>query len=132
VPSRAELTAVRADEPGLIASIQQAARNYGSRPYPLSGQLYHVSAATTGSAVTVYQPGAAGGGATLDPNSQFARNQPGVPAGALPGIANMTAEAPLPPSQPKALNDWFGLSESTMDEPASSVTPPTIKTTRKK
>lgn len=131
VPSRAELTAVRADEPGLIASIQQAARNYGSRPYPLSGQLYHVSAATTGSAPTIYQPGVTGTGAALDPNSPFAKTQPGVPAGALPSIANMAAEAPLPP-QPKALNDWFGLSKSTLDEPAQPVTPPTIKTTTRK
>ena len=137
VPSRAELTAVRADEPGLIASIQQAARSYGSRPYPLSGQLYHVSAAMTGGAVTIYQPGA-GGGDALDPNSQFAaKSQPGVPpsgppSGALPDIGGMVAGASLSPQQPKALNDWFGLSESTMDEPAPASTPPTVKTSRKK
>ena len=131
VPSRAEMTAVRADEPGLIASIQQAARSYASRPYPLSGQLYHVSAAMTGGAVTIYQPGAGGTGDALDTNSQFARSQPGVPTNALPSIANMAAEAPLPP-QPKSLNDWYGLSESTMDEPAPTSTPPNIKTTRKK
>lgn len=131
VPSRAEMTAVRADEPGLIASVQTAARNFSSRPYPLSGQLYHVSFATTGGAVTIYQPAsAAGKPSALHPASPFAA---GTAVSALPSIANMAAEAPLPPGQQvKSLNEWHGLSESTLDEPMPvRKAPPIIKSARK-
>lgn len=131
VPSRAEMTAVRADEPGLIASVQAAARNFSSRPYPLSGQLYHVSFATTGGALTIYQPAATAGKPTgLDPNSPFVAGHSGS---AVPSIANMAAEAPLPPGpQSKNLNEWYGLSESTLDEPPPvKKAPPVIKSARK-
>ena len=116
VPNRGRLTAVRADEPGLIASVQQTARNYGNQPYPLTGMLFHVSAATTGGQSPCYQPGAAGAPTTLDANSQFAAGrQPAAP----PSVGNMAPGlAPLPtPAQPKGLNEWYGLSESTSDEP---------------
>ncbi len=132
VPNRGRLTAVRADEPGLIASVQQTARNYGNQPYPLTGMLFHVSAATTGGQVTVFQPGAAGAPTTLDANSQFAASrQPAAP----PSVGNMASGlAPLPtPAQPKGLNEWYGLSESTSDEPEPPPNaPPTVKTARKK
>ena len=131
VPNRGRLTAVRADEPGLIASIQQTARNYGSQPYPLTGLLFHVSAATTGGQVTVFQPGVTGAApATLEAGSQFAAGK--TPSGP-PSVGNIAAGmAPLPAAQPKSLNEWYGLSESTLDEPEPTNTPPTVKTARKK
>ena len=135
VPNRAQMTAVRADEPGLIASIQQTARNYGSQPYPLTGMMFHVSAATTGGAVTIYQPGAAGTPTSLAADSQFAAVKPGM-GSALPSLGNLAAgQASLsssPSAQPKPLNEWYGLSESTLDEPTPTSTPPTIKSARKK
>ena len=120
VPNRAQLTAVRADEPGLIASIVGGARNYTSQPYPLSGQLYHVNAAMTGGAVEVYQPGVTGTGMPLPGGVPLPG---GPPTGALPNIGSLMSDAPLPPSQPKALNDYFGLSESTGDEAPEPASP---------
>ena len=114
VPNRAQLTAVRADEPGLIASIVGGARNYTSQPYPLSGQLYHVNAAMTGGAVQVFQPGVTGAGVPLRAGQTLPAAGPS--SGALPNIGSLMSDAPLPPSQPKALNEYFGLSESTAEE----------------
>lgn len=130
IPNRSQLTAVRADEPGLIASIQSGARNFASQPYPLSGQLFSVAFTTTGGTVTLYQPASLASGPTLDPASRFAA---GKSAG-VPNIANI-AEAPLPPvvQQPKALNEWYGLTESTGDDPTPmSSTPPIVKSARKR
>ncbi len=115
VPNRAQLTAIRADEPGLIASVLGAARNFTSQPYPLSAQMYHVNAALTGGAVEVYQPGVTGIGAGI-PLSAGQPLPTNPPSGALPNIGSLASDAPLPPSQPKALNDWYGLSESTTEE----------------
>jgi len=119
VPSRSKLTAVRADEPGLVASVQQANRNFATQPYALTSQLFHVSASTTGGVVTVFQP-AAGSNATLDPNSLFAAGK----QGGMPTLSHqMASEIPGNGDAPRDLNTWFGLTESTVD----STPPPTSK-----
>jgi hypothetical protein len=71
VPSRSKLTAVRDDEPGMIASLVQSNRGFQSLSYPLTGQLFHVSLSTTGGEVTVYNP-AGGAGRT---EAQFTPGQ---------------------------------------------------------
>ncbi len=54
VLNRARLTAVRSDEPGLIANIKNSARGFQNLPYPLTSQLYMVDMSLTGGSVTVY------------------------------------------------------------------------------
>jgi hypothetical protein len=114
VPNRSKLTCVRADEPGLIANIQTANRNYNTQPYPLTPQLFHVSASTTGGVITVYDP--SGKGDVLGSDSLFAAGK----TSALPNISH--AAAGIPQRDPLAgpareLNGWTGLNESTEDTP---------------
>jgi hypothetical protein len=122
VPNRSKMTCVRADEPGLIANLQAANRNYASQPYPLTPQLFHVSAKTTGGVITLYEPG--GKGDVLSADSLFAAGK----QSALPNISH--AAAGIPQRDPLAapgrdLNSWTGLSESKEDAP--STPPPTGK-----
>ena len=85
VPTRSRLVAVRADEAGLIAPIVQSNRNAHNLPYFLTGQCYHVSAATTGGKVTVYQASLAGGaGEGIAASSIFSS---GIPASPVPSMA---------------------------------------------
>jgi hypothetical protein len=114
VPNRGKMTCVRADEPGLIANIQTANRNYATQPYPLTAQLFHVSASTTGGVITLYDP--SGKGDVLGADSIFAAGK----ASALPNISH--AAAGIPQRDPLAatgrdLNGWHGLSESKDDAP---------------
>lgn len=114
VPNRNRLIAVRADEPGLIASVMQGNRNYNRQPYPLTAQCYHVDVSTTGGLVTVYQAG--GQGTALDPNSPFAGREAAAAAAAAPQPA-YAKPAPVDFSQ-------WGLTESTGgDNGPSEVTP---------
>ncbi|HZO88948.1 MAG TPA: hypothetical protein VFB38_11475 [Chthonomonadaceae bacterium] len=112
VPARNQLTAIRADELGLITSVQQANRGYQSQPHALTGQCFHVSVATLGGAVTVYQPGRLGD--TLAPSSPFAAGglaqQPAAPPPPTP-VFTSTYRPP-----PRDLNSWWGLSEPTDTE----------------
>ncbi len=70
VPNRDKLIAVRADEPGLIASITAGNRGYRSQAYPLTAQLFAVSGGSAGGSIALYnqsgQPTS-----VLDPNSPF-------------------------------------------------------------
>jgi hypothetical protein len=117
VPNRSKLTAVRADEPGLIANLQTANRNYGNQPYPLSPKLFHISSATTGGVVTVYEP--AGKAGALKSDSLFAAGK----ASPLPSISQ--AAAGIPQRDPLAASGgWGGLNESKED---AVPTPPTAK-----
>lgn len=54
-PTRSQLTAVRADEPGLIAQTQARCRTAAGQPHWLSAQGMHVSGATTGGVVSIYK-----------------------------------------------------------------------------
>lgn len=100
VPNRHRLTAVRADEPGLITTLLQSNRNYFNMPYPLTGQCYLVNAAKTGGEVVIYAQEALGSGLTG-------------------GIASreVTAASPGPgagtPHRMGDLNGDWGLAEST-------------------
>ena len=62
VPNRDKLIAVRADEPGLLASIQQANRNAHLQPHFLTTQIFHVHAGKSGGTVTLHHPGGQGPG----------------------------------------------------------------------
>jgi hypothetical protein len=114
VPNRNRLTAVRADEPGLIASIMQGNRNFQRLPYPLTAQCYHVNVSTTGGQVTVYQPG--GQGAALDPASPFAGKATAAPTAAAPAPQAHTRPEPVDFSK-------WGLTESTDDSSPSETAP---------
>ncbi len=128
-PSRNRLIAVRADEPGLIASVQQSNRNYRSLPYSLTAQCIHISASQTGGVPTLFQQGGGNSRDSLDPNSLFA---PGRTQQTLPNLNDQAAQAggqQAAPAgaagysrpQPVDLSAWGGLSESTADpKPASS------------
>jgi hypothetical protein len=113
VPNRSRLVAVRVDEPGMIASMQQSNRTFRNMPYGLTAQCYHVSAASTGGVVSIYEGvGSTTGG--LDPNSIFASGAPGtgplttgmptpgvnrpgpINFGALGGLSEPTADMPEP------------------------------------
>jgi hypothetical protein len=114
VPNRNRLSAIRADEPGLIAQILANNRNFAMQTHGLTIEALHVSGATTGGLVTVYKPsGQSAGKASLDPNSQFAGSRQTAP--------------PLPPTTPRRagpvdLSSWGGLVEST-DDPSPSPAP---------
>ncbi|HLV78854.1 MAG TPA: hypothetical protein VKT32_01195 [Chthonomonadaceae bacterium] len=104
IPARNRLVAVRADEPGLISSLQMSNRNYYSLPYALTGKLFHVGVATTGGVVTVYQLGS-GVGASR-------------PQAAAPKAAESTTFFPnTPAAEPKTLardlTNYWGLTEPT-------------------
>jgi hypothetical protein len=120
-PNRSRLIAVRADEPGLIASMQHAHRNYRSLPYSLSAQAIHVSTAQTGGVVTIFQQGGKGAEA-FDRSSIFAGGSLGAaPDSAAHAVATPSGAAYRPP-QPVDLSAWGGLSESTL-EPAPPGSP---------
>lgn len=111
VPNRNQLTAVRVDEPGLVTSILYSNQNYRSQPHALTHQCFHVSAATTGGVVSVYQQGALGGD-SLAPNSPFASSASALQAAPSAPVPAGAAARPAP----RALNDWWGLNEPTEDE----------------
>ena len=109
IPARNRLVAVRADEPGLISSIQMSNRNFQSLPYSLTGQMFHVSAATTGGVVTVYQLG----------SGTPSRPQVGAKPTPTPVPVNIfsqkhdTAGAGPARAPARDLNNYWGLSEPT-------------------
>lgn len=117
VPNRNRLTAVRADEPGLIASIMQANRNFNRLPYPLTAQCYNVDVRTTGGQVSVYQPGTQG--AALDPNSPFAKGMKAPATPALPASASAEYARPAPVD----LSQWSLTEAAGGDDAAPNVTP---------
>ena len=114
MPTRNRLVAIRADEPGLIQQIISSGRNAINQTHALTNQLFHVSAATTGGLVTVYQPGAGGTGqaGSLDPNSVFAHGGQAVTAASAPPTVHRR-------SSPVDFSAFDSLSESTSDSPAS-------------
>ena len=70
VPNRDRLIAIRADEPGLISSIQQANRSAHLQPHFLTTQVFHVHAGKAGGTITLHHPGGQGPG--IAPGSFFA------------------------------------------------------------
>lgn len=104
-PIRNRLTAVRADEAGIITQVATANRNFSGQMHGLTTQCFHISASTTGGVVTVYK-GGAGNKQQLDPNSQFAAQNEGVPLSAPPALHR---------PGPVDLSTWGGLIESTED-----------------
>ncbi len=66
VPTRDKLIAVRADEPGLLASVQQSNRNAHLQPHFLTTQIFHLQTGKSGGHITLYHPKG---------------NGPGLPAG---------------------------------------------------
>lgn len=120
VPNRNKLIAIRADEPGVIGSIIQANRSVQNQPYFLTGQCYHVDAATTGGQVTIYT--LKGLSQALDPNSLFAAgNQDKTPS-----LAQEVQKAGTG-SLARDLNSYYNLTEPTeevafVEEPAKGKT----------
>lgn len=113
LPTRNRLVAIRADEPGLIQQIISSGRSTLNQTHALTNQLFHVSSATTGGLVTVYQQGAGGAIQTgdMDPNSVFAKGGQAVAASSAPPETYRRAT-------PVDLSTFGGLSESTSDAPA--------------
>ncbi|MCW3052067.1 MAG: hypothetical protein JWN14_1237 [Chthonomonadales bacterium] len=114
MPTRNRLVAIRADEPGLIQQIISSGRNAINQTHALTNQLFHVSAATTGGLVTIYQQGAGGGAvqaAGLDPNSVFAHGGQAITASSAPPTVHKR-------SGPVDFSTFGSLSESTSDSPA--------------
>ena len=112
MPTRNRLVAIRADEPGLIQQIISSGRSAVNQTHALTNQLFHISAATTGGLVTIYQQGAGAAVQTggMDPNSVFAKG----------GQAVASSSAPPEPHRRQSAVDFSafgGLSEST--EPAA-------------
>lgn len=64
IPTRNRLTAVRIDEPSMIASMQTSNRNSRSLAYSLTNQCFQVSAQTTDGVISLYQN-------TLNPEDIF-------------------------------------------------------------
>ena len=108
-PSRSRLTAIRADEPGLIAQIQTSNRNALRQAHWLTHLGFHVSGATTGGIVTVYKGGLNTERTTMDPMSQFAGTTQQDPAAAPAAAYRKPA--------PVDLSSWGGLVETTGDSP---------------
>lgn len=107
VPIRSKLVAIRSDEAGLISQFQQDNRNYMSQNYALTSQCYHVSGATTGGVVSIYQGGALNlERVALDKSSMFAHGNVSSPP--TPGL-----QPPVQRSTPVDLSNWGGLSDST-------------------
>lgn len=120
VPGRAKLTAVRADEAGLIAGLRQTNRNFGVQPYALTPQLFHVNASMAGGVVSVLE--AAGVGDSLRADSAFAAGQQ------MPASIRHAAEGVAPVRE---LNAWFGLSEPTEESAAPTILDPKTRGARK-
>ena len=115
LPTRNRVVAIRADEPGLIQQIISSGRSAVNQTHALTNQLFHISAATTGGLVTIYQQGAGGGaqGAGMDSNSIFARGGQSVVASSAPPPTHRKAS-------PVDFSSFDGLTESTSDVPAPS------------
>jgi hypothetical protein len=106
-PTRGRLTAVRADEPGLISQVQTNNRNITGQSHWLTHLGFHVSGATTGGTVTVHKAGLNTEQLQMDPHSQFSGG-----AGAIPAAA---PAAPYRKPGPVDFSTWGGLAESTDD-----------------
>jgi hypothetical protein len=102
VPNRNRLIAIRADEPGLIASITASNRNYRSQPYPLTGQLFAVAAGTTGGTVSLHNALGGTPNSTLDPSSPFT-SRGGISASSK--AVPLTESAPTMPAPLSAPTD---------------------------
>ena len=113
LPTRNRVVAIRADEPGLIQQIISSGRSTLNQTHALTTQLFHISSATTGGLVTIYQPGIGGapqmGG--MDPNSVFAKGGQAVAAASAPPETYRRAAA-------VDFSAFDGLTESTIDVPA--------------
>lgn len=108
VPNRDKLIAVRADEPGLLASITAGNRNYRSQPYPLSGQFFAVSGSASGGTVSLHNANGGQPASVLDPNSPFTSR-----GGITTNRANQPlTETPVPTSAPMPLTSTPFSSES--------------------
>ncbi len=118
IPNRNRLVAVRADEPGLISSMQQANRNYLKLPYAMTALCFFVSAASTGGTVEVYKGVMGQGQGGLDSSSLFAAGQQ---AAGLPNMVD-AAKSDYHKPGPVDLSSWGGLTEPTEETAAS--TPP--------
>ena len=92
VPNRDKLIAVRADEPGLIASITAGNRSYRSQPYPLTAQLFAVGGSTAGGTVALYTQSG-------QPTSVLDANSPFTSRG---GISTKPVPQPLATPEPNA------------------------------
>ena len=105
--------AIRAYEPGLIQQIISSGRSALNQTHALTNQLFHVSAATTGGLVTIYQQGAGGALQTggMDPNSVFAHGGQAVTASSAPPTVHRRPG-------PVDFSAFDSLSEST-DEPSA-------------
>ncbi len=55
IPTRNRLTAIRVDEPSMIASMQTSNRNSRNLAYSLTNQCFQVSAQTTDGVISIYQ-----------------------------------------------------------------------------
>jgi hypothetical protein len=108
-PTRSRLTVVRADEPGLIAQVQNNNRKVAGIAHWLTHLGFHISGATTGGVVTVYKGGLNVDVTTLDANSQF--------AGTAPSVAPAAPAAPYRKPAPIDLSSWGGLAEATDEGP---------------
>ena len=108
-PTRGRLTAVRADETGLVTQIQTNNRNITGQSHWLTHLGFHISGTTTGGVVTVFKGGLNAERITLDADSQFAGASQAAPA-----------PAPAAPHRRPAavdLSTWGGIAESTEDAP---------------
>ena len=106
-PTRSRLTAVRADESGLITQVQANNRNITGQSHWLTHLGFHVSGATTGGVVSVYKGGMNTENMKMDPQSQFAGSAAAVPIAAPAAAYRKPAAVDL--------SAWGGLAESTDD-----------------
>jgi hypothetical protein len=111
-PTRSRLTVVRADEPGLIAQVQNNNRKVTGMAHWLTHLGFHVSGATTGGVVTVHKAGVNTDITSLDSQSQFAGTAQAVPLAA--------PSAPYRKPAPVDLSAWGGLAEAIDDAPPPS------------
>ncbi len=103
--SRSKLTAVRADETGLVATLRNQSRNFHTLPYPLTAQLFKVDMALTGGAVSV-----------LDNDTLALTNDNMFASGVTRSLPSIT-QAAQGISQGVAFDQFMGLSESVTDTP---------------
>lgn len=106
--SRSKLTAVRADETGLVATLRNQGRNFQSLPYPLTGQLFKIDMDVTGGSVAV-----------LD-NESMALNAGNMFASGVSKSLPSITQAAQGISQGVAFDQFMGLSESVNDTPPPS------------
>lgn len=124
VPYRSRLVAVRADEPGLVASVLQSARSSRNVSYALTSQCYHVDVSSTGGKVTIYTGKHKGEG--ISDSDMFGTGSMG---GTLQSITNAAAlNAPAlgsGGSRNAPLVDFtqWGLNEPTDDQAEDIMTP---------